>query len=75
VLYDFTLISRFRELLGEEGVWELLAKTIARAIETGLIKPEELKRAVVDSTVMPKAMPPYGLNALRDEQRQTNASG
>jgi len=35
---------------------ELIAKTIMVAVEIGLIKPEELKRVVVDSTVMPKAI-------------------
>ena len=53
---DFTLISKFRKLIGEEGVEELLAKTITVAVEIGLIKPEEFKRVVVDSTVMPKAI-------------------
>jgi transposase, IS5 family len=53
---DFTLISKFRKLIGEEGVEELLAKTITVAVEIGLIKPEELKKLVVDSTVMPKAI-------------------
>ncbi len=53
---DFTLISKFRKLIGEEGVEELLAKTITVAVEIGLIKPEELKRGIVDSTVMPKAI-------------------
>jgi transposase, IS5 family len=53
---DFTLISKFRKLIGEEGVEELLAKTITVAVEIGLIKPEELKKVVVDSTVMPKAI-------------------
>jgi IS5 family transposase len=37
-------------------VEELLAKTITVAVEIGLIKPEELKKVVVDSTVMPKAI-------------------
>ena len=41
---DFTLVSKFRNLIGEEGVEELLAKTITVAVETGLIKPEELKQ-------------------------------
>ena len=53
---DFTLVSKFRGLIGEEGVEEPLAKTITVAVEIGLIKPEELKRVVVDSTVMPKAI-------------------
>ena len=54
--HDFTLISKFRKLIGEEGVEELLAKTITVAVEIGLIKPEELKKVVVDSAVMPKAI-------------------
>jgi len=53
---DFTLISKFRKLIGEEGVEELLAKTITVAVGLGLIKPEELEKVVVDTTVMPKAI-------------------
>jgi transposase, IS5 family len=41
---DFTLISKFRKLICEEGVEELLDKTITVAVEIGLIKPEELKK-------------------------------
>ena len=37
---DFTLISKFRKLIGEEGMEVLLAKTITVAIDIGLIKPE-----------------------------------
>jgi hypothetical protein len=40
------------------------------AIDIGLIKPEELKRVVVDSTVMSKAIASYGQQALGEEQRQ-----
>lgn len=53
---DATTLVKFRRLLGEEGVEELLAQTINAAVETGLIKPQELKRVVVDTTVQPKAV-------------------
>ena len=53
---DATTLVKFRRLLGEEGVEELLAQTINVAVETGLIKPQELKRVVVDTTVQPKAV-------------------
>ena len=46
----------FRQLLGEEGVEELLAQTINVAVELKLIKPQELSRLIVDSTVQHKAI-------------------
>lgn len=52
----FTLISKYRKLIGEEGMEELLAKTITMAVAIGLIKSEQLRRVVVDDTVMPKAI-------------------
>lgn len=53
---DATTLVKFRRLLGEEGVEELLAQTINVAVETGLIKPQDLKRVVVDTTRSPKAV-------------------
>jgi hypothetical protein len=53
---DATTLVKFRRLLGEEGVEELLAQTINVAVELGLIKPQDLKRVVVDTTVQPKAV-------------------
>ena len=53
---DATTLVKFRQLLGEEGVEELLAHTINAAVELGLIKPQELTCVVVDSTVQPKAI-------------------
>jgi len=43
-------------LLGEEGVEELLAQTINVAVDLKLIKPQELARVIVDSTVQHKAI-------------------
>ncbi len=53
---DASTLVKFRQLLGEEGVEELLAQTINVAVELQLIKPQELSRVVVDSTVQHKAI-------------------
>ena len=53
---DATTLVKFRQLLGEEGVEELLAQTINVALEIKLIKPQELTRVIVDSTVQHKAI-------------------
>lgn len=53
---DATTLVKFRQLLGEEGVEELLAQTINVAVELKLIKRQELTRVIVDSTVQPKAI-------------------
>lgn len=47
---------KFRQLLGEEGVEEMLAQTIHVAVELKLIKPQELTRVIVDTTVQSKAI-------------------
>lgn len=53
---DATTLVKFRKLLGEDGVEELLAQTINAAVELKLIKPQELSRVIVDSTVQEKAI-------------------
>jgi IS5 family transposase len=53
---DATTLIKFRQLLGEEGVEELLAQTLNVAVELKLIKPQELTRVIVDSTVQEKAI-------------------
>lgn len=47
---DATTLVKFRRLLGEEGVEELLAQTIQVTVQLKLIKPQELTRVIVDST-------------------------
>ena len=52
---DATQIGRFRRLLGEEGLEQLLKFTIETAVEIKAIKagkPAELVRVIVDTTVM-----------------------
>lgn len=53
---DATTLVKFRRLLGEEGVEELLAQTINVAVQLKLIQPQELTRVIVDSTVQHKAI-------------------
>ena len=53
---DPSSIGKFRRLLGEEGIEELLAQTINAAVNLKLIVKAELARVVVDSTVQQKAV-------------------
>jgi IS5 family transposase len=53
---DPTNLVRFRQALGEAGVEELLATTIAAAMEMKAVTPAELERVIVDTTVQEKAV-------------------
>lgn len=53
---DATQIGRFRTAIGEEGMELLLKATIDTAVQTRAIKPQELERVIVDSTVQEKAI-------------------
>ena len=53
---DATQIGRFRRLLGEQGLEQLLKATIECAVDIKAIKPAEFERVIVDSTVQPKAV-------------------
>jgi len=53
---DPTQLGRFRKALGEEGVEELLARTMEVAVTLKLIAKKELTRVIVDSTVRPRPM-------------------
>ena len=53
---DATTLVKFRRLLGEEGVEELLAQTVNLAVSLKLIPAAALVTVVVDSTVQEKAV-------------------
>lgn len=53
---DATLIGKFRKLIGEDGVEELLSQTISVALNLKAIPKKALETVVVDSTVQPKAI-------------------
>lgn len=53
---DATQIGRFRRVLGEAGVEQLLKTTIEAAVAMKAVKPVELERVTVDTTVQEKAL-------------------
>jgi IS5 family transposase len=53
---DPAQITRFRRVLGEAGVEQLLKTTIEAAVDMGAIKKAEFERVIVDTTVMEKAI-------------------
>lgn len=53
---DPTQIGRFRRLLGEDGLEQLLKATIECAVQIKAVRPNELERVIVDSTVQSKAI-------------------
>ena len=53
---DATQIDRFRRLLGEEGLEQLFKATIECAVEIKAVRPADLERLIVDSTVQSKAI-------------------
>jgi transposase, IS5 family len=53
---DPSSLTRWRKRLGEAGVEKLLAETIEAAKRAGVIKASSVKRVIVDTTVMEKAI-------------------
>ena len=53
---DPTQIGRFRRTLGEDGLEQLLKATIDTAVAIKDVKPAELERVIVDTTVQEKAI-------------------
>ena len=53
---DPAQISRFRRVMGEAGVEQLLKTTIEAAVTMGAVKKTEFERVIVDTTVQSKAI-------------------
>ena len=53
---DATQIGRFRRLLGEDGLEQLLKATIECAVQIKAVRLADLERVIVDSTVQSKAI-------------------
>jgi transposase, IS5 family len=53
---DHTQIGRFRRVLGEAGVEQLLKTTLEAAVAMKLVKKTEFERVIVDTTVQEKAI-------------------
>ena len=52
--FDRSSLTRWRNRMGEERLQALLQESLAVATRTGAIKPSELARVIVDTTVQPK---------------------
>ena len=53
---DATQIGRFRSAIGEAGMQAILKATIDAALDVKAIKPAEIERIIVDTTVQEKAI-------------------
>ena len=51
---DRSSLTRWRQRMGEERIASLLQESLAVAVKTGAMKPEDTRRVIVDTTVQPK---------------------
>jgi IS5 family transposase len=54
--FDRSSLTRWRQRMGEERLLALLQESLATAARTGALKPSDLSRVVVDTTVQEKAV-------------------
>jgi len=47
-------MTRWRQRMGEERIASLLQESLAVAVKTKAMKPEDTKRVILDTTVQPK---------------------
>ena len=56
LVFDRSSLTRWRQRMGEEKLVALIQESLATAARTGAIKPSDLSRVVVDTTVQEKAV-------------------
>lgn len=56
LVFDRSSLTRWRQRMGEEKLLALLQESLATAVRTGALKPSDLARVVVDTTVQEKAV-------------------
>src|SRR6187431_3442715 len=54
LVLDRSSLTRWRQRMGEEKIKALLQESLSIAVRTKAIKPSELSRVIVDTTVQPK---------------------
>jgi IS5 family transposase len=54
LVFDRSSLTRWRNRMGEERLHALLQESLSVATKTKAIKPSELSRVIVDTTVQPK---------------------
>lgn len=52
--FDRSSLTRWRQRMGEERIEVLLQESLAVAVKTGAMKPQDTRRVIVDTTVQPK---------------------
>ncbi|RDJ05257.1 IS5 family transposase [Rhizobium grahamii] len=52
--FDRSSMTRWRQRMGEERIAALLQESLAVAIKTGAMKPQDTRQVIVDTTVQPK---------------------
>jgi len=52
--FDRSSMTRWRQRMGEERIEALLQESLAVAMKTGAMKPQDTRRVIVDTTVQPK---------------------
>ena len=56
LVFDRSSLTRWRQRMGEQKLQALLQESLAVATRTAALKPADLARVVVDTTVQPKAV-------------------
>lgn len=56
LVFDRSSLTRWRQRMGEEKLLALLQESLATAARTDALRPQDLARVVVDTTVQPKAV-------------------
>jgi transposase, IS5 family len=54
LVFDRSSLTRWRNRMGEERLAALIQESLSVATRTEAIKPSELSRVIVDTTVQPK---------------------
>jgi len=54
LIFDRSSLTRWRQRMGEEKLLSLVQESLAVATKSGAMKPSELSRVIVDTTVQPK---------------------
>lgn len=56
LVFDRSSMTRWRQRMGEDRLVALLQESLATATRTGAAKPADFAKAIVDTTVQPKAV-------------------
>ena len=56
LVFDRSSLTRWRQRMGEEKLMALLQESLAVATRTEAMRPKDLSRVIIDTTVQPKAV-------------------